>query len=88
MAFLLIICLKCAYILNVYIMKENFLSILGGVSGAIISIDALQVAMQAGGVIITAFVGGMVGLAGKDCYIWLKNWLNNRREKRNHKKQK
>lgn len=69
-------------------MKENFLSIIGGVSGAIISIDALQVAMQAGGVIITAFIGGMVGLAGKDCYIWLKSWLNNRREKRNHKKQK
>ncbi|MPM08999.1 hypothetical protein SDC9_55315 [bioreactor metagenome] len=69
-------------------MKENFLSVIGGVSGAIIYVDMLQVAMRAGGFIITAFIGGMVGLAGRDCYIWLKNWLNNRREKRNHKKQK
>lgn len=29
MAFLLIICLKCAYILNICIMKENLLSIIG-----------------------------------------------------------
>lgn len=64
-------------------MKENFLSILGGISGAFISIDALQVAMQTGGVIITAFIGGIVGLAGKDFYIWLKN-----RHQQKHKKQK
>lgn len=54
-------------------MKENLLSIIGGVSGAIISIDAMQIALQAGGVMIMAFVGGVLGLAGKDFYMWIKN---------------
>jgi hypothetical protein len=54
-------------------MKENLLSIIGGVSGAIISIDAMQIALQTGGVMIMAFVGGVLGLAGKDFYKWIKN---------------
>ena len=46
-------------------MKDSLISIFGGMAGAMLGNDIWEIAANALGTVILAFVGGMAGYAGK-----------------------
>lgn len=46
-------------------MRDNLFSVTGGIFGAFLAADLMEIAMQVSGTIILAFVGGIAGVLGK-----------------------
>lgn len=52
-------------------MRDNFLSITGGIFGAFVGAELMQVAIQVTGTIMLAFIGGIAGALGKKFFDYM-----------------